>query len=157
MLNPAYSKFTGIGDDLDKDSLPDTWEFKELLTTSFKGFEDPDKDGYSNWNEWKNNTDPYIFNNTTSIFDLLESSDLFVIQENPFRDFISIKLKNISKHLNVELMLFDINGNMLERILYSGNETNIRLNTVFLNAGSYLVCCRIPSTKQVQYQLVLKH
>lgn len=27
-LNPSFSKFTGTGDDLDKDSLPDTWEFK---------------------------------------------------------------------------------------------------------------------------------
>lgn len=87
----------------------------------------------------------------------MEPSDLFVIQENPFRNFISIKLKNISKHLNVKVLLFSINGNMLEKNLFSGNKANIRLNAVFLNAGSYLVCCRIPGTNQIQYQFVQKH
>jgi len=156
MLNPAYSKFTGSGDDLDKDSLPDTWEFKELLTTSFKGFEDPDKDGISNWDEWKNKTDPYISNNTTYTDNLFARSDLFKILENPIRDDISLEFINIPDHSNVEISLFDLQGKLLRRELHAGNYSDIRFSAKFLSSGTYLLRVQIIGSNQFQSQLVQK-
>ena len=156
MLNPAYSKFTGIGDDLDKDSLPDIWEFKELLTTSFKGFEDPDKDGISNLNEWKNKTDPYISNSSTNTIDLFARSDLFNILENPFRDDISLEFLNIPKHSNVEVSLFDLQGKILRRESHEGHNSSVRFSAKYLSSGTYLLRVQMIGSGQFQSKLIQK-
>ena len=155
-LNKSYSKFTGTADDLDKDSLPDTWEFKELLTTSFIGADDPDKDGISNWNEWKAQTDPYISNSTTANREIQLSFNLFRVLENPFREDISLEFLNIPKHSNVELLLFDLQGKQWLRELYSGYETVKRIASKNLSSGTYLLRVQIIGSNEFQSQLIQK-
>ena len=48
-----------IGDeDLDYDDLPDAWEYEFFETTMYDGFMDYDNDGYSNIDEYQEETDP---------------------------------------------------------------------------------------------------
>jgi arylsulfatase A len=155
-LNKSYSKFTGTVDDLDKDSLPDIWEFKELLTTAFIGADDPDKDGISNWNEWKAKTDPYISNSTTPNKEIQLPANLFRVVENPFRDDISLEFLNIPKHSNVELLLFDLQGKQWLRELYSGYETVKRIASKNLSSGTYLLRVQIIGSNEFQSQLIQK-
>ena len=155
-LNKSYSKFTGTAEDLDKDSLPDIWEFKELLTTALIGADDPDKDGISNWNEWKAQTDPYISNSTTANREIQLSFNLFRVLENPFRDDISLEFLNIPKHSNVELLLFDLQGKQWLRELYSGYETVKRIASKNLSSGTYLLRVQIIGSNEFQSQLIQK-
>jgi hypothetical protein len=136
--------------------LPDIWEFKELLTTSFKGFDDPDKDGISNWNEWKNKTDPYISNSSTNTTDLFARSDLFKMLENPFRDDISLEFLNIPKHSNVELSLFDLQGKQCFREVFSAHNVIARFASTHLSLGTYLLRVQIIGSNEFQSQLIQK-
>jgi hypothetical protein len=155
-LNKSYSKFTGTAEDLDRDSLPDFWEIKELLTTAFIGTDDPDKDGISNWNEWKAQSDPYISNSTTPNREIQLPANLFRVLENPFRDDISLEFLNIPKHLNVELSLFDLQGKQWLRELYSGYETVKRIASKNLSSGTYLLRVKIIGSNEFQSKLIQK-
>jgi arylsulfatase A len=156
LLNKSYSKFTGTAEDLDKDSLPDIWEIKELLTTSFIGADDPDKDGISNWNEWKLQSDPYTSNSTTANREISKSSSLFRVLENPFRDDISLEFLNIPKYSNVELLLFDLQGRQCIREVCSGHKIIARFASVHLSLGTYLLRVQIIGSNEFQSQLIQK-
>lgn len=155
-LNKNYNKFTGTAEDLDKDSLPDSWEFKELLTTAYLGADDPDKDGISNWNEWKSQSDPYISNSTTPNRDIQFPANLFRVLENPFRDNISLEFLNIPKYSNVEFSLFDLQGKQWLRELHSGYETIMQISSKNLSSGTYLLRVQIIGSNEFQSQLIQK-
>ena len=46
--------------DADNDGLPDTWEFRNLLSHSFTASDDPDADGKDNLAELTAKTDPLV-------------------------------------------------------------------------------------------------
>ena len=155
-LNKSYSKFTGTAEDLDRDSLPDFWEIKELLTTAFIGTDDPDKDGISNWNEWKAQSDPYISNSTTPNREIQLPANLFRVLENPFRDDISLEFLNIPKHSNVELSLFDLQGKQCFREVFSAHNSIARFASAHLSLGTYLLRVQIIGSNEFQSQLIQK-
>ena len=155
-LNKSYSKFTGTAEDLDRDSLPDIWEIKELLTTAFIGTDDPDKDGISNWNEWKALSDPYTSNSTTANREIIKPSPLFRVLENPFRDDISLEFLNIPKHSNVELSLFDLQGKQCFREVFSAHNLIARFVSANLSLGTYLLRVQIIGSNEFQSQLIQK-
>lgn len=155
-LNKSYSKFTGTTEDLDRDSLPDIWEIKELLTTAFIGTDDPDKDGISNWNEWKAQSDPYISNSTTANREIIKPLPLFRVLENPFREDISLEFLNIPKHSNVELSLFDLQGKQCFREVFSAHNVIARFASTHLSLGTYLLRVQIIGSNEFQSQLIQK-
>ena len=57
-LDPNHDSFSGTGSDVDNDGLDDAWEFTEMLTNTYGPDDDPDGDGYTNLQEYTNNTDP---------------------------------------------------------------------------------------------------
>ncbi len=59
-LDPTHVNFSGSGNDVDADGLDDAWELRELLTHTQGPNSDPDNDGYSNLEEYNNNSDPLV-------------------------------------------------------------------------------------------------
>ena len=47
-----------VSDDVDGDGLPDNWETDFFGRLSYEGSEDPDGDGYTNFQEYRRGTDP---------------------------------------------------------------------------------------------------
>ncbi len=74
LLNENHPDNTGSTHDRDNDILPDVWEFKELLTASYGPSDDPDGDGFTNLEEYLNDTDPYKSDNNGEI--LISLNDL---------------------------------------------------------------------------------
>ncbi len=59
-LNPTHPNFSGTAPDVDEDDLEDEWEFRELLSYTYSGSDDPDEDGDNNLTEFNNGTDPLV-------------------------------------------------------------------------------------------------
>ncbi|HJN12312.1 MAG TPA: sulfatase-like hydrolase/transferase [Pirellulaceae bacterium] len=60
-LDPMHASHSDAKDgDADNDGLPDTWEFRNLLSHSFTASDDPDADGKDNLAELTAKTDPLV-------------------------------------------------------------------------------------------------
>jgi 1,4-alpha-glucan branching enzyme len=66
----VFSQVPPAQPDVDGDGLPDSWETAHGLNPNdpFDATQDPDNDGYTNAQEFKNGTDPHVWNKPASSF-----------------------------------------------------------------------------------------
>lgn len=135
-LDPTYSSFSGTGLDIDADGLDDAWEFRELLSYTFKASDDPDADGKTNLEEYTNDTDPYVNEDSLSLFDLNSLEAQVNIYPNPAKKSIKIKFQDnfdVSKISDISIYSLD------SKLVYTSKifVDDIGLNN--LTKGVYLV------------------
>ncbi|MFZ4426371.1 MAG: sulfatase-like hydrolase/transferase [Saprospiraceae bacterium] len=144
-LNPEFTGFSGPAEDLDNDKLPDSWEFRELLTDRMGASDDPDKDGFSNLDEWKLATDPYRPQGTTStVVRQPVASEIFRIIQNPFNEALSIAVLPPFQNEKLDVVLSDLSGKAVLRYTAQAGPS-ILLSTGTLPAGNYFLYVRASS------------
>lgn len=145
-LDPTHANFSGTGNDVDDDGLPDDWEFVNMLTYAYGPNDDPDNDGINNLDEYNNGTDPYSL--TTSIPEALVAEvKLF---PNPGQDYVQVELGELEKDF-ISYQLYDLEG----RVMRKGEQLFESISTVDLARGRYYL--RIEFRQGIlSYALVLK-
>lgn len=155
-LNPEFSGFTGPADDLDKDQLPDAWEFRELLTYAMGAADDPDQDGFSNLEEWRMATDPYRSQSTTRVVTQKRASpEILEAAQNPFAEILNLSVYPDFQNEKLELDLSDTSGKTILRQSVQ-DISKVHLPTAHLPAGSYFLRIRT-ATGLIQTITLQKH
>jgi arylsulfatase A len=135
-LDPTYSSFSGSDLDVDADGLDDSWEFRELLSYTFKANDDPDNDGKTNLEEYTDGTDPYVNEEALSLLDLHNLESQISIYPNPAIKSIKIKIKsNFDISKISEISMYSIDSKLVYRSKIFVEDIN--LNN--LAKGIYLV------------------
>ncbi len=137
-LNPAYDSFTGSGEDIDSDGLPDSWELSEMLSHAYGPEDDPDNDGRSNLIEYQQQTDPLVDENAVV-------NSARYPQDPSLNVYVSNGKLVVSSDLlsGYKLRLFDLNGKEQMVMELSSAES---MDVSYLNTGLYLV--QITSERQ---------
>ncbi len=134
--DPVHPDFSGMGEDLDMDDLPDEWEMIMLLTVEYNADDDPDNDGASNYEEYLNDTDPYVYD---PIYDANTIQSVFGFDAfpNPAGDLLYIE--NDSAVLKeISLDIFDIVGRKV--FSYDGMIDRVHeLNISNFSPGTYIL------------------
>ncbi|MFY0605988.1 MAG: sulfatase-like hydrolase/transferase [Cyclobacteriaceae bacterium] len=131
---PLYSS---SDDDTDSDGLPDEWEFSWMLGTLYDASDDPDNDGYTNTQEYENETDPLTFNEPGEESESLSAVHIQqpIIYPNPTTSELRIRL-NETELVTAKFTIRDINGRLfLEKELME-LETTISVES--LPRGIYI-------------------
>jgi len=76
----AVAIYLPQNEDTDADSLPDWWERRYLGTLAWGPNDDPDHDGFSNWQELMAGTNPSDTNSVLRLGGFLAGSNFFVLQ-----------------------------------------------------------------------------
>ena len=156
-LNPAFPSHKGPLGDLDADGLPDAWEIRELLTDRYISTDDPDQDGLSNLEEYRQRSDPYTSNRLTDLQEpILPEPDLFRVQANPFSGTLPLELTPACEGQQCLLSLYDLQGRLLlqERVPYA---PHISLHTPVLPSGTYLLRLQLRESGLGQSHIVLSN
>lgn len=153
-LHPGYPAYAGSLADLDNDGLPDTWEFRELLSDRFKGEDDPDSDGRSNLEEWQQHSDPYQPDLPTLTFATEHPNLIFTCFPNPFNTYLQLDIAPIFQHQSLEWQLTDLFGKILIRQTKS-MDSPYTLDTTTLASGTYFISAHTPSGL-MQTQIIIK-
>ena len=156
-LNPAFPSHKGSLGDLDADGLPDAWEIRELLTDRYTSTDDPDQDGLSNLEEYRQRTDPYTSNRLTALQEpIVPEPDLFRVQANPFSKTIPLELTPACEGQQCLLSLYDLQGRLLlqERVPYA---PQVSLHTPTLPPGTYLLRLQLRESGLRQSHIVLSN
>ena len=156
-LNPAFPSHKGPLGDLDADGLPDAWEIRELLTDRFISTDDPDQDGLSNLEEYRQRSDPYTSNRLTALKEpILPEPDLFRVQANPFSGTLPLELTPACEGQQCLLSLYDLQGRLLlqERVPYA---PHISLHTPALPPGTYLLRLQLRESGLGQSHIILSN
>ena len=156
-LNPAFPSHKGPLGDLDADGLPDAWEIRELLTDRYTSTDDPDQDGLSNLEEYRQRSDPYTSNRLTALQEpIVPEPDLFRVQANPFSKTIPLELTPECEGQQCLLSLYDLQGRLLlrERVSYA---PQISLPTPALTPGTYLLRLQLRESGLGQSQIIVSN
>ncbi|MEM6807373.1 MAG: sulfatase/phosphatase domain-containing protein, partial [Bacteroidota bacterium] len=127
-LDPTHANFSGTGNDVDNDGLPDEWEFVNMLTYTYGPNDDPDNDGILNLDEYNNGTDPYSF--TTSIPDALIAE--VKVYPNPGQEYIQLEVGELEPDF-LSYQLYDLEG----RVLREGDQLYESISTADIARGRY--------------------
>jgi arylsulfatase A-like enzyme len=127
-LNPQFITNPGPANDLDNDGLDDEWEFRELLTTKYGANDNPDGDGFTNLEEFTNNTDPYDFTNSTNNVAIEKEIKVF---PNPVNNHLTIEVK-----MAAFVQIFNVNGQLIQNLNINSSE---QINTENWAKGIYFV------------------
>jgi pectate lyase len=142
--------------DNDNDGMPDHWEEKYDLDTTYKDHnEDFDGDGYTNIEEFLNQSDPDNILNVSFLDNALLSNfsrhgypsslnlELYQNYPNPFRDSTNIKF-SLNVPSKISINVYDQNGRIVAKVLNG-----------FLYEGKYQIVWENSGLKEGSYNLVL--
>lgn len=132
-LNGEYMRYGGSVPDLDEDGLYDLWEMSKFLHCKYVGEDDPDEDGFDNFEEFLAGSDPLKFDELLTSNHLLDMDECLRI----FQNGSNLNIHTFDNLQRLEIVY--VNGQIIQRRNNLSALLDLTFSTAEIPAGLILL------------------